>query len=101
MIQHARLANGIPVLYVQHKTVPFTQANLRFDFGTVDDPAGKPGVINRMFQMLDEGAGGHDDHWFSQFRERSGVVLGGGAKAPRPACSSRRPRRRLARRWTS
>ncbi|WP_294275923.1 pitrilysin family protein [uncultured Sphingomonas sp.] len=81
VIQHARLANGIPVLYVQHKTVPFTQANLRFDFGTVDDPAGKPGVINRMFQMLDEGAGGHDDHWFSQFRERSGVVLGGGAQS--------------------
>lgn len=90
-VQHAKLANGIPVLYVQHKTVPFTQASLRFDVGTVDDPAGKPGVIRRMFQMLDEGAGGHDDHWFQQFRERTGASFGGGAQNTEAGMSFQTP----------
>ena len=79
-VQHAKLANGIPVLYVQHDAVPFTTAELSFDVGSVDDPAGKPGTIRAMFQMLDEGAGGHDDHWFKQLRERTGAAIYGSAQ---------------------
>lgn len=79
-VQHARLANGIPVLYVQHATVPFTTAELAFDVGRIDEPADKRGVIGWMFQMLAEGAGGHDDHWFSQMRERTGASIYGSAQ---------------------
>jgi len=79
-IEHARLANGIPVLYIQHDAVPFTTAALSFDVGSVDDPADKRGAIRWMFQMLDEGAAGHDDHWFKQMRERSGATIGGDAR---------------------
>ncbi|WP_322965068.1 M16 family metallopeptidase [Sphingomonas fuzhouensis] len=79
-IEHATLANGIPVTYVRQPTVPFTRANLNFDVGTVDDPAGKRNAIRWMFQMLDEGAGGHDDHWFKQLKERTGASFGGGAQ---------------------
>lgn len=80
-VRHAKLANGIPVTYVQHTTVPFTLGILSFDAGSVDDPAGKRNAIPWMFQMLDEGAGGHDDHWFKQFHERTGASFGGGAQA--------------------
>ena len=79
-IQQAKLANGIPVLYVHHDTIPFTSATLSFDVGNVDDPANKRGAIRWMFQMLDEGAGGHDDHWFKQRSERTGAHIGGGAR---------------------
>ncbi|MEP9401700.1 pitrilysin family protein [Sphingomonas sp. VNH70] len=80
-IEHGRLANGIPVTYVHNTTVPFTLATLAFDVGRVDDPAGKPNAIAWMFQMLDQGAGGRDDHWFQQFRERTGASFGAGAQA--------------------
>jgi hypothetical protein len=75
-IEQARLNNGIPILYVQSDTIPFTRIALNFDFGTVDDPAGKRGAINWMFSMLDEGAAGHDDHWFKQYFEETGSRIG-------------------------
>ena len=50
------------------------------DVGGVDDPAGKRNSIRWMFQMLDEGAGGHDDHWFKRQFERTGAQIQGGAR---------------------
>ncbi|WP_230480896.1 M16 family metallopeptidase [Sphingomonas sp. Leaf21] len=79
VIQEAKLANGIPLLYAHHDAIPFTTINLTFDVGTVDDPADKTGEISWMFQMLTEGAGGHDDHWFRQQSERTGTRIGASA----------------------
>ncbi|MGP7796987.1 M16 family metallopeptidase [Sphingomonas sp. CLY1604] len=72
-IQRTTLNNGIPVTYVQSKSVPFTQAVLTFPFGSVDDAPGKPNVNSWMIGMLDEGAAGHDDHWFRRQQETTGI----------------------------
>ncbi|WP_443585639.1 M16 family metallopeptidase [Sphingomonas sp. CLY1604] len=77
-IQRATLKNGIPVTYVQSKTVPFTRLIMTMPFGSIDDPADKPNLVEWMVGMLGEGAAGHDDHWFRQQRELTGIQIGAG-----------------------
>lgn len=76
-VEHATLANGIPVTYVRHDVIPFTRAEIWWNFGNVDDPAGRQGTNGWMMQLLASGADGRDDHWFAQMRERTGLNLGG------------------------
>ncbi|WP_443585484.1 M16 family metallopeptidase [Sphingomonas sp. CLY1604] len=78
-IQHAVLKNGIPVVYVPSQSLPFTQLILAFPAGRVDAAVDKPEAFDWMFSLLNQGAAGHDRHWFDQQRELTGVDVGGGA----------------------
>lgn len=78
-IERATLANGIRVVYAQSKAVPFTEAALTWNVGKVDASADKPSVIGWMFGLLGSGAAGHDDHWFRQLTERTGISVRAGS----------------------
>jgi predicted Zn-dependent peptidase len=57
-IQKFTLSNGLQVVLMEKHQVPLVQLNLTIKAGSVNDPAGKVGLANLTFDMIDEGAAG-------------------------------------------
>ncbi len=57
-LQQFSLKNGLRVYLMEKHNVPLVQANLRLGFGSVDDPADRPGLASMTMDMLNEGAAG-------------------------------------------
>jgi predicted Zn-dependent peptidase len=55
VLEHARLANGIPVTLARRGAVPTVEVNLSFDAGVAADFAERPGTQAMMLAMLDQG----------------------------------------------
>ena len=55
VLEHARLANGIPVTLAQRGAVPTVEVNISFDAGIAADFADAPGTQAMMLAALDEG----------------------------------------------
>src|SRR5215216_2330287 len=67
---------GIEAWLVQDKAVPLISIDFAFRGGTIQDPAGKPGVANMVSALLDEGAGELDSKAFHERLEEKAIQLG-------------------------
>src|SRR5205814_3911387 len=54
-ITHTKLSNGIPLEFVQRKSVPVTQVAMAFDAGSSADSAAMHGLAAMAMDVLDEG----------------------------------------------
>ena len=54
-IQRRKLANGMQVLVVENHELPSLSLNVVFPVGTSSDPADKPGLVDLMAAVWDEG----------------------------------------------
>ena len=82
-IVHTKLANGLPVDYVQRKGVPVTQVALSFDAGdSADSPQGR-GLAAMTMDLLDEGTSRYTSQQFAEAEERLGADVSTGNGADR------------------
>jgi predicted Zn-dependent peptidase len=72
-ITHTKLANGIPVEYVQRTAVPVTQVALSFDAGTASDSPDARGLASMTMDLLDEGTSKLSSQGFAEAEERLGA----------------------------
>jgi predicted Zn-dependent peptidase len=74
-ITHTRLANGIPVDYVQRKAVPITQIALAFNAGNAADSPGARGLAAMTMDLLDEGTSSKTSQQIAETEERLGAEV--------------------------
>jgi zinc protease len=72
-ISHVRLANGIPVEYVQRTAVPVTQVALVFDAGSASDSPDARGLASMTMDLLDEGTASKSSQQIAEAEERLGA----------------------------
>ena len=77
-IVHAKLANGLPVDYVQRSGVPVTQVALAFDAGSAADGPGTRGLASMTMDLLDEGTAKMSSQQIAEAEERLGADVGTG-----------------------
>ncbi len=77
-ITHTRLANGIPVEYVQRTAVPVTQVALAFDAGSAADGPQTRGLASMTLDLLDEGTSKLSSQQFAEAEERLGADVNAG-----------------------
>ena len=59
-IQLVTSASGVEAWLVEDYTVPIITVEGLIEGGASQDPSGKPGVLNLLMGLLDEGAGPYD-----------------------------------------
>ncbi len=74
-IEHARLANGIPVALARRTAVPKLIVNLAFDAGYAADALDTPGTQGLMLAMLDEGTTSRNSTQIAEEQERLGASI--------------------------
>ncbi|WP_419827230.1 M16 family metallopeptidase [Sphingomonas sp.] len=74
-ITHAKLSNGIEIVYAQRKTLPLTWATLSFDAGHAADPRDALGTDNLMLELLDQGTTTRSAADIAADQERLGVAI--------------------------
>ena len=72
-ITHTKLANGIPVEYVQRTAVPVTQIALAFDAGSASDRPDERGLATMTMDLLDEGTTTKSSQEIAETEERLGA----------------------------
>ena len=77
-IVHTKLANGLPVDYVQRKGVPVTQLALAFDAGNATDSPTARGLAQMTMDLLDEGTASLTSQQVAETEERLGADVGTG-----------------------
>ncbi|MEO7564246.1 MAG: pitrilysin family protein [Sphingomicrobium sp.] len=82
-ITHARLSNGVEVIYAQRTAAPLTQLSLAFDAGTASDPVAKRGLASMAMGLLEEGAAGMSSQAIAEAEERLGANIATGNEADR------------------
>ena len=82
-ITHTKLANGIPVEYVQRQGVPVTQLALVFDAGNAADGPHSRGLAAMTMNMLDEGTSELTSQQISEAKERLGAEISTGSSNDR------------------
>ncbi|RIA43981.1 putative Zn-dependent peptidase [Hephaestia caeni] len=82
-IEHARLANGIGLVYAHRDAVPITLATISFDAGAAADPATALGTQALTLGMMDEGTKALDATRLAEAQERLGADISTGADADR------------------
>ncbi len=82
-VEHARLKNGIEIVYARRTTVPMTQIALSFDAGNVADPRGRLGTQAMTLALLTAGANGRTATQIAESQERLGASIGVGSTMDR------------------
>ncbi|MCM8730984.1 M16 family metallopeptidase [Hephaestia sp. GCM10023244] len=82
-VEHAKLANGIPLVYAHREAVPITLATISFDAGMAADPAQALGTQALTLGMMDEGTTSLDATRLAEAQERLGADISTGAGADR------------------
>jgi zinc protease len=82
-VEHARLKNGIELLYAHRDAVPMTRVALSFDAGNAADPKTKLGTQSLMLALLDEGTKTLSSEQIATEEERLGASIGAGAAMDR------------------
>jgi len=72
-VQHARLSNGIEIIYAHRGAIPATLVALDFDAGIAADPHGGFGTQSLMLSLLTAGAAGRDAMEIAEQEERLGA----------------------------
>lgn len=86
-VQHARLANGIKVSYVQRKGAPLTRIALSFDAGNAADPRDKLGLHSLTLALLDEGTPTRSSIAIAEEQERLGAAIAASGSMDRTVVS--------------
>ena len=84
-VQHARLNNGIEVVYARRDAVPITYVAFDFDAGVAADPQGAFGTQRLMLSTMTSGADGRDAMEIAEQQERLGAVIGANGSLDRSA----------------
>lgn len=74
-IEHARLSNGIEILYAQRSAVPLTQLALSFDAGTSADPVTARGLGGMTMGLLEQGTASLSAQQVAEAEERLGADI--------------------------
>ena len=78
-IQHVVSASGVRAWLVEDYTVPIVTLEGLIGGGAAQDPAGKPGVLNMLMGLLDEGAGPYDATAFQERLDDYAIEMSFGA----------------------
>jgi zinc protease len=74
-VEHARLANGIPVLFAHRTGVPVVRVAVDFDAGNASDPKNALGTQAFMLAMLDEGTDKYGSIQIAEAKENLGADI--------------------------
>ena len=72
-ITHTKLSNGIPLEFVQRKSVPVTQVAMAFDAGSATDSPAAHGLAAMAMNLLDEGTSKLSSQQVAEAEERLGA----------------------------
>ena len=78
-IQHVVSPSGVEAWLVEDYTVPIITLEGLIGGGAAQDPAGKPGVLNMVMGLLDEGAGPYDATAFQERLDDHAIEMSFGA----------------------
>ena len=82
-VAHARLSNGVEVIYAQRHGGPMTFVSVEFDAGGAADPVAAVGTQNLLLSMLDQGTTTRSQAAFADALERLGAAVENGASKDR------------------
>ncbi len=82
-VTHARLSNGVELIYAQRRGSPMTFVSVEFDAGGAADPAHAVGTQNLLLSMLDQGTTTRSQPAFADALERLGAAVTTGASKDR------------------
>jgi predicted Zn-dependent peptidase len=74
-IQHARLSNGIELVYANRNAVPLTQVALSFDAGGAADPVSQRGLGAMTLGLLEQGTATLSSQQVAEAEERLGAEI--------------------------
>ena len=74
-VEHAKLSNGIPVLFAQRTGVPVVRVAIDFDAGNAADPKNALGTQAFMLGMLDEGTDKYGSVQIAEAKENLGADI--------------------------
>lgn len=78
-VEHARLSNGVEVIFARRAAVPVVDVAVSFDAGNAADPKDKLGTQSLMLALLDEGTDRFNSIQIAEEEERLGASIGAGA----------------------
>jgi len=82
-VEHARLSNGIEVVFARRAAVPVVRVSLSFNAGYSADRAERLGLQSLMADLLDEGTASLNSTQIAEARERLGAQINTGATLDR------------------
>lgn len=74
-VEHAKLSNGIPVLFAHRGGVPVVRVAISFDAGNASDPKTALGTQSFMLGMLDEGTDKYNSVQIAEAKENLGASI--------------------------
>ncbi|TPG40355.1 insulinase family protein [Sphingomonas koreensis] len=74
-VEHAKLSNGIPVVFAQRSGVPVVRVAVDFDAGNAADPRNALGTQAFMLGMLDEGTDKYGSVQIAEAKENLGADI--------------------------
>ncbi|MEQ6332739.1 pitrilysin family protein [Sphingobium sp. MK2] len=77
-VEHAKLSNGIPVVFARRATVPTVRVSVAFDAGNAADDRTKLGTAALTTALLDEGTKSRSSLDIAQEQERLGAAVSAG-----------------------
>lgn len=77
-VEHAKLSNGIPVVFARRATVPTVRVSVAFDAGNAADDRTKLGTAALTTALLDEGTKTRSSLTIAQEQERLGAAVSAG-----------------------
>ncbi|HWK40316.1 MAG TPA: pitrilysin family protein [Croceibacterium sp.] len=86
-VEHATLANGIPVTLARRTAIPKVSLALTFDAGTAADGSAHAGTQSLMMSMLEEGTTNRSAVQIAEEQERLGASIGAGTSTDRSTVS--------------
>ncbi len=86
-VEHARLSNGIELIFARRTAVPVVRVAVSFDAGNAADPKDKLGTQSLMLALLDEGTDRYNSVQIAEEQERLGATIGTGATMDRTTVS--------------
>ena len=77
-VEHAKLSNGIPVVFAHRDGVPVVRVAVDFDAGAAADPRDALGTQSFMLSLLDEGTAKLTGVQIAEEKERLGATISAG-----------------------
>ena len=86
-IQHAKLSNGIEVVFARRSAIPVVRVAVSFDAGNAADPKDKLGTQSLMLALIDEGTDRYNSVQIAEQQERLGATISANAGMDRTTLS--------------
>jgi len=75
VVKNTKLKNGLAISELPKDTLPIFNIAIGFNFGTVNNPKGKMGMIDSVFELLKEGVEGKNSKEIANFIDEFGLNL--------------------------